>query len=235
MSDRDIQRSITAFWDTVAPGYDSPQNVAAAGSADYDRWRQALAQVLPSAPTRVLDVGTGTGFLAGIAAELGHCVTGIDLSAGMLDAARAADSAAGVTFLVGDAVAPAFVPASFDAVISRSVLWTLREPNRAMANWYQLLAPEGKVIAFYGLSPAEDSEPANAGDEPSLFERHYTAEARSELPAMHLSSHDPLLQAATDAGFERVSTMAIHSLQGWETSPGSDLPYALVAYRPAEP
>lgn len=101
MNDPDVQRSITAFWDAVAPHYDSPENVAAPGSEDYDRWRAALAMTLPAAPARVLDVGTGTGFLAGIAAGLGHHVTAIDLSEGMLAAARESQSAARITFFSG--------------------------------------------------------------------------------------------------------------------------------------
>lgn len=119
--------------------------------------------------------------------------------------------------------------------MSRSLLWTLREPDRALASWYELLAPGGRVVVFYGVSLPRDAEPADASDQPTLFERHYTAETRSALPAMRLSSHDPLLHAARDAGFERTSTTAIDDLQGWETSPGSDLPYALVAHREAEP
>jgi len=77
-------------------------------------------------------------------------------------------------------------------------------------------------------SDADDPTP-----EPGLFDRHYTAETRTALPAMHLSDHEPLLQAAGSAGFRDLSATALNMVRGWETSPGSDLPYALVGYRPA--
>ena len=64
----------------MAPNYESPDNVAPVGTADYAKWVEALRSVLPTSPTRVLDVGTGTGFVAWIAAELGHQVTAIELS-----------------------------------------------------------------------------------------------------------------------------------------------------------
>jgi protein-L-isoaspartate O-methyltransferase len=44
----------------------------------------ALRPLLPPPPADILDVGTGTGFLALLLAELGHRVSGIDLSEGML-------------------------------------------------------------------------------------------------------------------------------------------------------
>jgi SAM-dependent methyltransferase len=89
MADEDVQARITTFWNVVAPGYDSPENVAVAGGVDYDRWSQAIAALLPISPARVLDVGTGTGFVAGILAELDHRVTAIDLAEDMLEIARA--------------------------------------------------------------------------------------------------------------------------------------------------
>lgn len=230
----DVQRRITTFWDTVAPGYNSPENVATPGSADYDAWLVALARLLPSGPARVLDVGTGTGFAAGLAARLGHRVTAIDLSLAMLEIARAGDARHTVRFVLGDAVTPDFAPASFDAIISRSVLWTLREPDRALGSWYELLAPGGRVIAIYGLSPPDESAATSSGSEPSLFERHYNADTRSALPAMRLSTHEPLQRAAASAGFQRVRIEPLQSLEGWETSPGSSLPYALLAERPPE-
>ena len=236
VNDKAIQAQITAFWDVVAPHYDSPDNVALPGTAEYSHWVQALRSVLPNGSARVLDVGTGTGFVARIAAELGHQVTAIDNSKAMLEASGVADSEFGISFAVGDAVEPTFSAGSFDVVTSRSLLWTLREPERAFRNWYELLSPGGRVIAIYGLSPATESEPGNAaapGREPGLFERHYTVETRTALAAMHLSDHEPLVRFAASAGFRDVSGTALDMVRGWETSPGSDLPYALVGYRPA--
>lgn len=116
---------------------------------------------------------------------------------------------------------PAVAAESFDVVVSRSLLWTLREPRRAFASWWRLLRPGGRVVAIYGLAPP------GAPDEGL-----YTAATRDQLPAMHLEDHDIPVQAAEDAGFRHISTTALHALRGWETSPGSDLPHALTGYRP---
>src|SRR5258708_620287 len=129
------QRRITAFWNTVAPDYESPGNVAPVGTADYAKWVEALRSVLPTSPARVLDVGTGTGFVARIAAVLGHRVTAIDLSEGMLDASSARDCGLAITFAVGDAVDPPFPAGSFDVVVSRTVMATLLRPGLAFRNW----------------------------------------------------------------------------------------------------
>lgn len=235
MNEKTVQGHITTFWDVVASTYDSPDNVALPATVEYANWVNALRSVLPAPSARVLDVGTGTGFVARIAAELGHRVTAIDISKAMLDASAARDPELQITFAVGNAVEPALSPGSFDVVISRSLLWTLREPDRAFRNWYELLSPDGRVVAIYGLSPATQSEQLPDADDPSaeaaLFEVHYTSETRAALTAMHLSDHEPLLQAAASAGFRDVSTTALDIVRGWETSPGSDLPYALVGYR----
>jgi SAM-dependent methyltransferase len=229
------QRRITAFWNTVAPNYETPDNVAPAGTAGYAKWVEALRSVLPTSPARVLDVGTGTGFVARIAAELGHRVTAIDLSEGMLDVSSARDRGLAITFAVGDAVDPPFPAGSFDVVVSRSVLWTLRQPELAFRNWYELLTPGGRMVAIYGLSAAAESEPPpdakDSGHEPALFERHYTPETREELTAMYLTGHESLVTAADAAGFRDVAVIPLEMVRGWETSPGSDLPYALSATR----
>lgn len=231
------QRRITAFWNTVAPNYETPDNVAPVGTTDYANWVAALRSVLPAPPRRVLDVGTGTGFVARIAAELGHQVTAIDLAEAMLDASPARDCALAITFAVGDAVDPPFPAGSFDVVVSRSVLWTLRQPELAFRNWYRLLTSGGRMIAIYGLSVAAGPEPPPDGDakesghEPTLFERHYAADVREELTAMHLADHQSLVTAADAAGFRDVEVIPLEIVRGWETSPGSDLPYALSGTR----
>lgn len=233
----DGQRRITAFWNTVAPNYETADNVAPVGTADYASWVAALRSVLPAPPTRVLDVGTGTGFVARIAAELGHQVTAIDLSEGMLDASTARGCGLAITFAVGDAVDPPFPERSFGVVVSRSLLWTLRQPELAFRNWYKLLAPGGRMVAIYGLSAGAgpellpDAGATDPSDEPSFFERHYAPDVREQLTAMYLADHQPLVTAADAAGFRDVEVIPLEMVRGWETSPGSDLPYALSGRR----
>jgi len=63
--DPDAQNLITTFWSTVAPDYEAHAgNVAEYGSAEYQRWVRALASALPDPPAEVLDVASGTGYVA---------------------------------------------------------------------------------------------------------------------------------------------------------------------------
>lgn len=229
-ADQAAQKNITDFWQIVAPHYDSPDNVARPGTRGYDDWVSAIRAVLPDPPTRVLDVGTGTGFLARIVAELGHAVTAIDVSEAMLNASTASDLA--ICFSVGDAVNPPFGPGSFDVVTNRSLLWTLREPARAFANWHTLLTAGGRAICIYGINP-EPGDPTAPPDQEKadIFSGHYTPQVQALLPAMRLPDHEPVIRMARAAGFDEVEIVELESVQGWEASPGAFQPYALIARR----
>jgi ubiquinone/menaquinone biosynthesis C-methylase UbiE len=118
----DAQARITSFWDSVAADYDAHAgNVAEPDSPAYQRWLDALASMVPEPPADILDLATGTGYVALAAASVGHNVTAIDLAPAMLDALRSSAAALGVSVdaHLGDAVAPDLPPAGFDAVISR--------------------------------------------------------------------------------------------------------------------
>ncbi|GAB2568094.1 hypothetical protein Aab01nite_43920 [Paractinoplanes abujensis] len=86
-------------------------------------------------PTRVLDVGCGTGATTvALAARLGPgaaCV-GADISEPMLEAARARGGRA--TFLRADVQEHEFAPDTFDAVMSRFGVMFFDDPVRAFAN-----------------------------------------------------------------------------------------------------
>lgn len=82
-----------------------------------------------------------------------------------------------------------------------------------------------------GPEPPPDAYAEESGQEPTLFERHYAADVREELTAMHLADHQSLVTAADAAGFRDVEVIPLEIVRGWETSPGSDLPYALSGTR----
>jgi SAM-dependent methyltransferase len=214
-----VQARITAFWSRTARDYEThPGNVAVPGTPEYDAWIAALRSALPARASDVLDVGAGTGFVSLIAAALGHRVTGIDLAEPMLEVARAESARRGldVRFILGDAVAPPFRAESFDAVMNRHVLWTLREPERAFASWRTLLHRGGTVVAIDALDAISDDDPdaTNSKNEKpgeGLFERYYNRETRAALPVMHLKEWAQVVEMFEDAGFGDVR---VHEIQG---------------------
>ena len=211
MSRTNKQERITEFWGSIGPYYNQdPENVVAPDTTEYAAWVEAVSALLPSEPSNVLDVGTGTGFLAFIVASLGHRVTGIDLAEGMLAVAREEADHRGLhpRFLTGDAVAPDFPDGSFDVVTNRHLLWTLLEPETAFGNWRRLLRPGGYVLAFDSVWPGL---PSSAEDREGYFERFYSVEVRAAIPAMHINTMDPLIEMFRGAGFARASARPMMS------------------------
>ena len=116
-------------------------------------WERELLRALPAgSELDILDVGTGSGFLAILLAAMGHRVTGIDMAPSMCRAAEEQARAAGVhaRFLVMDAEAPALPAGSFDVIVSRNLTWNLPHLEQAYAAWYGLLKPGGVLINFDG-------------------------------------------------------------------------------------
>ncbi|GIG88225.1 class I SAM-dependent methyltransferase [Plantactinospora endophytica] len=121
---------------------DDPVNAALTGAL------LAAAGIGPE--DHVLDVGCGTGETTRLAARLADRgrVTGIDLSAPMLEQARAAASAAGlrhVEFVRSDAQVHPFPDASFDVAISQFGIMFFADPVAAFANLRSALRPGGRL------------------------------------------------------------------------------------------
>ncbi len=103
------------FFDSYAPQY-----MREPFTADSVREAEFLLDVLALPPgAAILDVGCGTGRHAVELARRGFAVTGLDLSAGMLDQAAGAAERAGVTIELVHADATDFTfSRSFDAAVS---------------------------------------------------------------------------------------------------------------------
>ena len=100
---------------------------------------------------RVLDLGSGAGTDSLIAAQMvGHdgSVTGIDMTAAMLDKARAAAAemaATNVEFIEAEAEQLPFAGQSFDVAISNGVIDLIPDKDAVFAELFRVLAPGGRI------------------------------------------------------------------------------------------
>ena len=131
----------------------------------------AIARLHPDPGEHVLDVGCGTGTtsleLAQLVGDSGH-VTGVDVSAPMLDEARrrAADGGlSNTSFVVADAAAHQFEPRHFDAAFSRMGIMFFAEPVAGFTNLRRALRAGGRLTFVCWRSASENSwvtEPGQA-------------------------------------------------------------------------
>jgi SAM-dependent methyltransferase len=101
-------------------------------------------------PTRVLDIGCGTGATtAAVARHFGARCTGVDISPAMIDAARARARQEGldVELITADAQSHPFAPGTFDALISRFGVMFFDDPIAAFSN-LRRSAREGSFLRF---------------------------------------------------------------------------------------
>src|SRR5262245_62568703 len=165
--------TIQRWWDADASVYDDSIGHSISDPVEAAAWRRALEATLPDPVARVLDVGTGTGSLALLIADLGHAVTGLDLSEGMLDRARTKADAVGaaIVFVQGRAEEPPEGP--FDAVVERHVLWTVPDPVNTLRAWRSVTRPGGRLVLLEGSWGGDGPFVALADRAAQLVERVY--------------------------------------------------------------
>lgn len=132
-----------------------PAAVWNSGGARYERISQTIADAIehcvirlnPQPQERILDVATGTGWAARRVAARGALVTGIDLGADLVEAAkaRAEDEQLKVDFQVGDAEMLPFENKTFDAVISTFGVMFVTKPDAAVVELARVCKPGGRL------------------------------------------------------------------------------------------
>lgn len=122
---------------------------------------EALVEQARVPPHRaLLDVGCGCGALTLSAGRFADSAVGVDISAPLTEVAADRARAArvdNVEFVVADAQTHAFVPGSFDVVVSQFGLMFFDDPVMAFSNLRGALAPGGRLafISWQGL-PANE-------------------------------------------------------------------------------
>jgi SAM-dependent methyltransferase len=118
-----------------------------------------LEEIEPAPGRRVLDVGCGAGALSLAAAKRGAFALGVDISAPLVDAARARAgraASARAQFVQADAQTHEFEPEGFDALVSRFGVMFFADPVAAFRNLRSAVRPGGRLAFAAWRSPAEN-------------------------------------------------------------------------------
>ena len=178
--------------ETVLPSNIQAARTWGAGGERYDQVSRGIADAIehavlaldPQAGERILDIATGTGWAARSIAARGASVTGIDLGAEVIDAAKALSNGADIDFRVGDAEALDFPDNHFDAVISTFGVMFARDPEAVASELARVVKPGGRVsLANWAVGGSvhemfklmRSYKPAEDNPAPSPFEWGKTA------------------------------------------------------------
>jgi len=134
------------MFDQVSTRYDRTNNVLSVGNAAL--WRVATTRAVgPRAGETILDVAAGTGTSSASLARNGASVVAADFSEGMIEVGRRRQAGNPfVRFVQADATALPFDDDSFDAVTISFGLRNIVDPKKALAEFFRVVKPGGRVV-----------------------------------------------------------------------------------------
>lgn len=140
---------------TIQPHNNKAATTWSAGGLNYDRISHFISAAIEHCITRlapepgehIIDVATGTGWAARLLANQGAKVTGVDIAAGLIEAAKNITSKTqlNIDFQVGDAEALPFADSSFDAVVSTFGVMFSSKPEAAAAELARVCKKGGRI------------------------------------------------------------------------------------------
>ena len=128
-------------FDRVADVYDRTRGLPPEATAAVTAGIAGVLRAAVDSPC-VLDVGVGTGRIAGPLAEAGIRVVGVDIAPAMLARARARR----VPVAVADAAALPFGPARFDGALFVHLLHLVPDPAAVLRAAFAVVRPGGVVL-----------------------------------------------------------------------------------------
>jgi len=134
------------MFDEVSTHYDRMNAVLSVGNASL--WRVATTRaVSPRSGERILDIAAGTGTSSVALTKTGAHVVAADFSEGMIRVGkeRHGDNPL-LDFVQADATALPFADDEFDAVTISFGLRNVVEPKKALAEFFRVTRPGGRVV-----------------------------------------------------------------------------------------
>lgn len=144
-----LKEEIRSYWSGRAASFDAAFGHGIHSQREMSAWRALLRQGLGEHSLDVLDLACGTGEITRALLGLGHRVTGIDFAEPMVDLARKKHGAAARIY-PSDAEHLLEPDASFDALVTRHLVWTLTDPEAAFVEWRRVLRPGGSLLIVDG-------------------------------------------------------------------------------------
>ena len=145
------------MFDAIAPRYDLLNRVLS-GGIDQTWRKKVIRRILTDSPERVLDVATGTGDLAIMAAAMGvPKIVGVDISQEMLyvgqqkiDAKFLDDR---ITLQKGDAERLPFSDSQFDAAMVAFGVRNFEDLSEGLSQIYRVIRPGGRLVVLEFSQP----------------------------------------------------------------------------------
>ena len=143
-------KQVEQMFDNIAPTYDKLNHHL---SWDIDKgWRRkAILQLKPYRPQAILDIATGTGDFAILAAEMlsPTKLTGADISEGMMEIGRQKVRSKGlqdiISFEKEDCLALSYPDATFDAVTAAFGIRNFADLDKGLKEMCRVLKPGGHL------------------------------------------------------------------------------------------
>lgn len=148
--DHDLICDIVAYWSKRAEGY-SQTNQEELATEKRTIWQNLILSHAPKKDVlKILDVGTGPGFIAITLALAGHDVTAVDVTQAMLEQANknANKYQVKIDFVLSDVQSLPFADNTFDLVVMRNVTWDLNKPLNGYKEWLRVLKKGGRLLNF---------------------------------------------------------------------------------------
>ncbi|ADG82099.1 methyltransferase domain-containing protein [Thermincola potens] len=226
----EAKRYIAEQWNHWSVSYDEQYAHGVKSHAEVEAWKKVLATAIGTTPCRILDVGTGTGFLALLLAEMGHNCTGLDISDKMLEQAKkkGTNLKNRPVFDFGDAEALPLPDNCMDVVANRHLLWTLPDPQKALTEWLRVLKPGGKLVVINGVW-GSIGLPAKArrliGNIMIMLAEHrnpwkdgYSNEVKEQLPLYGDVPPEEIIRLMREAGVEDVQMVDMSNVERAENA-----------------